>query len=247
MENFDITKIEDFFSAIEEVKNKFGTVWFRGLTKKTYELEPSIYRSPYNPDLETNFLGSFMSKTPPFLDKMPKNDWEWLFIMQHYAVPTRLMDWTELPLVALAFALKNIPEKVPTEDALIYCLNPVKLNENVGGIMYDKNNSIPFINDKLNGVFGVGQTVSNNLPIAVIGPLNNHRIIAQKGAFTLFPHSLNKAFSKADKADDFLITLTLKKDKLEDLKKCIENAGITQESLFPGLDSISKEITKKYK
>ena len=138
MTNIDVKNINEFHEAIATVKATFPHCWYRGLTDITYPLSPSIYRPPYKAELESTFLGRFKSQTPPFLANIPQNDWEWLFMMQHYGVPTRLMDWTELPLVALTFALKNISTKADdTKDLVIYCLNPKELNKKVGGIDYN--------------------------------------------------------------------------------------------------------------
>jgi hypothetical protein len=96
-------------------------------------------------------------------------------------------------------------------------------------------------------MYGVGETRKNNLPIAIIGPLNNHRIIAQKGSFTLFPFKLDQNIDKHPEAQDYLIKISLKTGELFELKTALNNLGITYESLFPGLDAIANDIIKPYK
>lgn len=248
MTNIDVKDINEFHQAIATVKGTFPHCWYRGLTDLTYPLSPSIYRPPYKAELESTFLGRFKSQTPPFLTHMPQNDWEWLFLMQHYGVPTRLMDWTELPMVALTFALKNINSAADDKkDLVVYCLNPKELNRKVGGINFNENDPIPFIGKEQEHLYGVGQTKKNNLPIAIIGPLNNHRIIAQKGAFTLFPFKLDQNIEAQPEAKDYLIKITLKTGSLFELKQALTNLGITYDSLFPGLDSIAKDIIIPFK
>jgi len=248
MTNFDVENIGDYQKAIDSVRKDFTNCWFRGLTDKKYNLEPSIYRKPYKPELEATFLGQFKSQAPPFLKNLPVNDWEWLFLMQHYGVPTRLMDWTAHPLVALTFTLKNITkEDDDKKDLVVYCLNPEKLNEKITAINHDTNNPIPFIGKEQEHIFGVGQNKTNNLPIAIIGPLNNDRIIAQKGTFTLFPFKLDKKIEDYEHKEEFLKSITLKTGRLYEMKKSLENLGFSYDSLFPGLDSIASTIVKPFK
>lgn len=248
MTNIDVKDIKEYQEAIDSIKKDFPNCWFRGLTDKKYTLEPSIYRTPFKPELEATFLGQFKSQAPPFLKNLPYNDWEWLFLMQHYGVPTRLMDWTAHPLVALTFTLKEINDRADdNKDLVVYCLNPVKLNERITAIDHDKNNPIPFIGENQIHIFGVGQNKTNNLPIAIIGPLNNDRIIVQKGAFTLFPFKLDKKIEDSEHSDEFLKSITIKTGKLLEMKLSLENLGFNYDSLFPGLDSIAKSIVKPYK
>jgi hypothetical protein len=55
-----------------------------------------------------------------------RSTFDWLCLMQHYELPTRLLDWTESPLVGLFFAVKD--EKYESLDGRLFMLNAKRLN-----------------------------------------------------------------------------------------------------------------------
>jgi hypothetical protein len=96
--------------------------WFRGQANYRYKLVPSIFRinefkaDKYN---EAEIYQEFIRRYPEHSNSH-KNIFEWLTLMQHYGLPTRLLDWTTNLLVALFFAVKD--EK--HEDGAVFAFNP---------------------------------------------------------------------------------------------------------------------------
>jgi hypothetical protein len=99
-----IDSIQTFMDAIDSFTSKWDsmtTPWFRGEpgTSRT-PLLPTLYRrlphsSKYN---ENRIVQNFRRMAPAFTEyKTPdkRETDEWLFLMQHLRVPTRLLDWTE--------------------------------------------------------------------------------------------------------------------------------------------------------
>src|SRR4051812_276443 len=112
----------------------YPSPWFRGHGEPGWKLDPGQYRLQrpgtgvgsdwYN---ERTLLTEFKFRAPLYLPSgaAPRNDWEWLFLMQHYGLPTRLLDWTESSLIALYFALRD---NRGGSDAVVWMLNPWWLN-----------------------------------------------------------------------------------------------------------------------
>jgi len=91
-------------------------VWFRGHRKQSWKLEPNFYRDRTKSliDEERTLFRRFQALAPTYLPREPLDKWDWYFTMQHYGVPTRLLDWSESPLVAAYFALeKHFPQPIP--------------------------------------------------------------------------------------------------------------------------------------
>lgn len=104
-----IKSVSDFLNEInkieeekEENKIKENSLFYRGHSDQTYELKPSIYRDERFIENEDKIYRETISKVP--YDFKGKNTIESLVLMQHYGVPTRILDLTTNPLVALYFA-----------------------------------------------------------------------------------------------------------------------------------------------
>ena len=95
---------------------------FRGHSNADHKLIPSLLRANFTSGIEHNLYVDSYVRGRSFMEKA-NNSWEFLSIMQHFGIPTRLLDWTESLATAIYFAL-SINYQNPT----IWITNPFELN-----------------------------------------------------------------------------------------------------------------------
>lgn len=104
--------------------NNFHNIWFRGQSDKSWNLEPGAFRCKGNYD-EGSATWHFMLTATAERGRC-STDFEWLCLMQHYGLPTRLLDWSESALVGLFFACEE--KLYHSSDGCLYILNAERLN-----------------------------------------------------------------------------------------------------------------------
>jgi hypothetical protein len=123
----------------DEAGEAFHEGWiFRGHKRETYRLQPSIERAyPYIgwDEAEYKILQEFKSKARMHLDpaQIPQSEDRlgWLALVQHYGAPTRLLDFTYSPYVALYFALRD-RNKNESEFVEVWAIDETPLRREAG-------------------------------------------------------------------------------------------------------------------
>lgn len=190
----------DFLNNVNKATmdlNNPNIVWFRGQGMAKYTLLPSLLRHSNGLQKEQEMFHTFRR----FAERIFKNsesEWETLFNMQHYHIPTRLLDWSETFGVALYFAVNNSDG---IDDSALYLLDPLKLNEECGK---DKVYRLPFDEEefKYSTIYWQNKPFKANSPIAVEPVFQNDRINAQRGTFTVHHNNtepIEKQFPKVVK------------------------------------------------
>lgn len=246
---------DKFRQNVRDARRHFGKadmVWYRGHQKVIYKLVPSLYRyrngSNKEQDLFTDFVegGGRRFVKHVFDESGPEVDQDWmtLFDMQHYGIPTRLLDWTETFGNAVAFALLD-REETNTEPAAVYVLSPASLNNRANP---KRKTTIEIGKDgkyKYKELYWEGSPTLPQKPVAIETPkgYRNERMAAQHGRFTVHGTDNN---ALEEQFPDVVKKIILPKEALEDSKEFLRDAGITPVTLFPDIAGLALQIRTKH-
>ena len=208
----------DLYAILKDFRG--GGSVYRGQKNISYKLIPSIGRvEQYSPNSEKRLFEDFKKRLPAYDGYVPVNDWERLALAQHYELPTRLLDWSENPLVAAFFASRaTSSNKLLESDGAIYILS---LTEKV--------------DEAIETPFDVSE-VKRFRPSFFI-----KRMYAQRGLFTIHPEPTVPLKLGEDSAAHTRITrIIIDKSFKAQLRWDLHRFGIDESTLFPDLTGMTR-------
>src|SRR5581483_4732443 len=241
--------------APTEQKRKETDLWYRGVNNLARcKLVPgSVWRHGYD---ENGAAAEFETRASGILHREPADPWEWYFLMQHYAMGTRLLDWSESPLVGLYFSLKGAADE---KTACVWIMDPRSLNEATMGSyeliapggaftsnwLPEQIESSPKAGKKFHSG---GKRYSNRYPLAILPRRKEPRILAQWGAFTVHgtdPSSIDQVMLRKS-ADTRMARIEFRGADLDKMRRDLDALGIRDSTLFPEREPLARDIVARF-
>jgi len=217
--------------------------WFRGQPSASFQLLPSKYREPNQNLIEIDCRFDFRTLGYPFLEgvaREPKSEWEWYFLMQHFGLPTRLLDWSESALVALYFALIDPPGKRPKDNPVVWMLDPWAVNDLIakkGARIFSAED------DEMKRYLPLNDRAPRIplRPVSIQAPYASRRITAQKGRFTLHGRA-KQGLESYPQLKGYLHKIEVSRRSREEIIRQLATAGVTITAVFPDITNLATEL-----
>jgi hypothetical protein len=251
-----------------------GSEWmFRGQGRDSWRLSTSLERNgifPYRGgtlnstvQLERRLLSAFKRRAHHYLSNPPtaEDTAGWLALMQHHGAPTRLLDWTKSPYVALFFAIETLNT---SSRGAVWAIDSEWLKTTANKVLHDHNRQLPSevsrffpkdvdqISSHLQSFVDTELVVRPQM-IAQVEPFQiNERMVAQQGTFlfdlasTGFEATLYQMMKAAPSLQErpvrkAVIDVSLRTHLLKELLRM----NVQWASLFPGLDGFAKSLAHR--
>ena len=246
-----IYSIASFLEKIPSLRNQLnkGSLYYRGEGMKFPQVCcPTLYRKSEWTTRERYFHNELLHRFPESTRGL-ELDLERMVLMQHYGFPTRLLDVSESPLVALYFAVENEDfDGEDYEDGFVHCIKvPYK------GIHYAQNDDVKKIAElvRKGNDFPLEPPDDYRKILFVKPPWKNDRIRAQQGQMLIFGcdgHKLNPIYLAKTEQDDapFLHrTWRIPAKYKKSIRKELYDLGIHAWMLFPDIEHLAEELKQK--
>lgn len=210
-------------------------------------------------DLEAQLFFEFAPRGKKLVPSI-QGDWDILFLMRHHGVATRLLDWTQSFGTALYFALEPwVSRAIRDPDAAdklaalpwtqpeLWLLNPYRLNTESREV---EDIIAPRFLDEDDATYGdlLGDLSEPGmgwaLPIAIFPETLNDRLHAQHGLFTI--HGDRHDPMDALVGEKTVRRVPLPRGALPAALEFLADAGIMESTVFPDLDSLARDLHRKY-
>jgi len=239
----EINEFKDTIDIVSQIASQTGNrdLWWRGQCNYDWGLVPGIYRAEVLG--KESFLNlRFRAGAKVRHNACPDHDnlIEWLFLAQHYGLPTRLLDWTNSLLIGLYFAVED--ERFADSDGSLYCLQPSLLNKNEVSRDWLFLGHSPEPKKSASDAFKPFRKETTSI-VSVLPNQFDLRHITQQTTFTI--HGRPDLLESLKFNDPCLFKIKVKKESKPSLQGNLRVFGITMSNLFPDLEHLAADLKSR--
>lgn len=215
-----------------------GELWWRGQSSSDYSLVPGVHRTNRGTRAEQNLTLRFRQYARTRHQACPEHEdfCSWLFLAQHYGLPTRLLDWSESALVAMFFAsIGNLQL-----NGTLFVIHPRELNRITNSDHTLVPVTAPPATELFRGAFDDREPYKSDKTLAILSHEIDIRMLIQQGTFTIHGSSID--LRDINGSDRILKTYTVPAHSKLEIIAELASLGIRRRTLFPDLANLADDL-----
>ena len=244
----EVTTVEEFLTYLSANVPPDGDHWFRGHASDGWDLSASVFRTQGRRDNEAVMLKRFIQEARRHLPNVPVQWWDWVFLAQHHQVPTRLLDWSESPLVGLYFAaldhfdIDGDPKS--TRDGRVWIIQPTAMNNKMGFKFQKRDIPLFGLDQELDRYSPFDGDEHDLPPIAGLAARSFNRISTQWGTFTVC--NTPSPLDLLPDHQEFLASVVVPQHAKPTIRQQLARLGIEDRTIYMDLFRLGQKLGVAY-
>lgn len=229
---------------------------YRGEPNAAFTLSTTLKRNckEHQNTLEPVILKNFTKYAAFENAAIEKSIWRQMILGQHHGLPTRLLDWSHSPLVAMHFAVTETNmDKMEKHDCTVWRTDMDELHsllpQKYRDALKQERTSI-FTVDIMNKVAGCLEEYDNDMGdkslVMIEPPSIDPRIITQYSFFSVIPNGMNSIEDFLDKYTENTVKYIIDKELKWYVRDMLDQLNISERTIYPGIDGLSKWLARHY-
>lgn len=222
---FRVKSFREFQDIVLNIPTDQFTLYRGQSLDKTLLPKIARYNLANVEETEREMLDDFQRRSLHLIDYHPANAWDWLALAQHHGMATRLLDWTENPLIALWFSMSPKLDDMNTDYSVVWGFKVPK--EDIINSTEEKD---PF-KGRMTKIFKPNHITK--------------RISAQFGWFTIHQSNSDRKFVPFEKNPEYsdrLFKIEVDSKCFKECKARLHNFGINSSSMYPDIDGLAQHV-----
>ncbi len=229
---------------------------YRGMANASFSMITSLRRNckelqrTLEPAILKNFAKYAVMEDPTIAQSV----WRQMFLGQHHGLPTRLLDWTRSPLVALHFAVTETNlKKLDARDCAVWRMTMTDMNRELPekyrrALEETKSTtfSVELLTRVAHSIAEYDEDMGTSTLVNLEPPSISQRIINQYSFFSVIPAGITDIEAFLDAHTRETVKYVISKDIRWDIRDLLDQMNVNERIIYPGLDGLTKWITRHY-